>query len=349
MQLQKAMCRLIAASAVFAGTNQLSAGDRPSFLERVFPVPKFMREQETEDHTKATTHAEAVLFEIQKRREQEPVDDDIEVRIRDVMENRSPIMIGPPVFSDGGRPTLEELREHLISRGVDPQNIDRHIDRVAESASRGKGRSNERRMINRGTNSNGDPISTPGGTGSDGDTTGELPVDDLPMNDDMGSPEGDGLGDPTDIASAVTAFAAEVTVDSSPTIDISDDMIEIIDRIPIDDAVELPIDKTIDLPSDPVLFDDLLQPSPDFDHPILLGPPISSEQSADVPVGTTMEPNSGHAVDHTVVVEEAILKAGETASTNAHPEAPVSTVVTPTFQRSGAGLRGGFGRGRIRD
>lgn len=331
MRIQKALCHLVAASAVFAGANQVTAGEPNGLFHRFFPA--FHREDNPETATSNTTRADEVLFEIQKRREEtQAIDDEIEIRVRDIVEHRVPITVGAPAFAGADRPTLEELREHLISRGVDPRNIDRRIERVAESASRGQLRAAERRMLNRGVNSNSDPVSVPPGTSNDDsgalDSTNDLSGD---------------LGDQADISSAMTEFAQQADFDQTsnfaPEIDQTGEEIRIRETAVMDlsnDVIDLPVDQS----DNGFEIGDVVP----FDVIIL---PVELDQTAETVPSTEIVERT--MIDPQTVVDQAITNAGETATAHANTEAPVSTVVTPSFHRSGAGLRGGFGRGRVRD
>ncbi len=140
MTFNKPLLILAAIAMSAAGINSASA-DEPGFWARLNPFRRVISQSSDTPDQVRNGPSEEQLAELRQQLEGRGLtSEQVDARIARVQEARSSAGqdSGRPAFSGEGRPSLEQIREHLISRGVDPTGIDTRIDQAAAASTRGQ-------------------------------------------------------------------------------------------------------------------------------------------------------------------------------------------------------------------
>ena len=352
MNFNKTVVLLVAGSAFFAGLRHSQAGE-PSrgFFSRILEMPLFgNNEQEFEDYSRAMSEEQTELFEIEKLDEDTDNSfDEVEERIMIALDNGyQPGRNRFPSFAPGNQPSLDELRDHLISRGFDPSRIDQRVDRAAESSRFQRSRANSRRLLGGNLRAGNDPLAPPAGVPGSG-----------PMFTSQSStapaPNAPSAAAMQDSQVQAASFAANPT--ESRVIygiwegDENGQLIEIGDVLPFDEKIViLPIENMMpDQNSDVIELGDAIPYGAEWPELGSSTKPIKDGTIIPIRIESVNDPDDGFRTDSSPTATNASQTGNQSPTSNdAVQEFAPQPSTQSRFQRAGVGFRGGFSRGRVR-
>lgn len=139
MKFQRSWMVALTVATLLIGSGNLPAdeGESEGFWGRFNPFRALLSRSSARIESEDTEKVDEALNRIRTKLAEEGLtEEEIEARITKIQEIRarqnSKVHPARPAFAngEGGRPSLEEIRAHLIERGVDPERIDARIERI---------------------------------------------------------------------------------------------------------------------------------------------------------------------------------------------------------------------------
>jgi len=191
MKFQRSLMVVMITTTLMAGTGYLGAdeGEKPGFWGRFNPFRAFLGRSsarvEADAPGKIDKNSDPFFNELNKAglTEEGLSVAEMEARLGKIEQVQARQKTGKqpirPAFANGeaGRPTLEELRVHLLERGVDPSRIDARIEKIQAHLETRKNRREERRRGKAGLKGKGFPFGNKDDFANDLD--GDVELDEL--------------------------------------------------------------------------------------------------------------------------------------------------------------------------